>query len=380
MSDSRNWFDLMPEDRKRRFPGSLRSSNARIEIEGKTLINFASNDYLGLATHAGVKCAAADMIKRQGFGSGASRFISGDAPELYKLEAELAAWKGYEAALVVGSGYLANVGLLDALNDRHGTMFCDRLNHASLVDGSRLSRARVYRYAHRDVEQLSQMMQGSGNGRNMIITDGVFSMDGDCAPVRDLLDLAVKHDGLLLVDDAHGTGVLGSEGRGLLAEEGISGHQRVIEVGTLGKALGSYGAFILGSSEIIEGLKQRLRSLIYSTALPPCAAAAAIVAIRLCRSSDLLQRLSSNMKYFLHAAESRGITLMPSRTAIQPMILGENKTAMRAASSLREAGFFVPAIRPPTVPEGTSRLRITLSAMHKERHIDALLKALKSVI
>ncbi len=380
MPDSRNWFDLMPEDRIRRFPECRRSGDIRIEFEGKTLINFASNDYLGLATHAGVKCAATDVIEKQGFGSGASRFISGDAPELHKLEAELAAWKGYEAALVAGSGYLANVGLLDALTDRHGIIFCDRLNHASLVDGSRLSRARVYRYAHRDVEQLSQMMQRSGNERNLIITDGVFSMDGDCAPVRDLLDLAAKHDALLLVDDAHGTGVLGSEGRGLLAEQGISGHQRVIEVGTLGKALGSYGAFILGSSEIIEGLKQRLRTLTYSTALPPCAAGAATVAIRLCRNSDLLHSLRSNIKYFLRTAESLGISLTPSHTAIHPMVLGENQAAMLAAALLREAGFLVPAIRPPTVPEGTSRLRIALSAMHKERHIDALLRALKSII
>jgi len=355
---------------------SCRDGSIRLRIGDKNLINFSSNDYLGLACHAGVIKAATDQISREGLGSGASRFISGDSPELHKLETRLADWKGYEAALVVGSGYLANVGLIDALADRQTSLFCDRLNHASLVDGARLSRARVFRYAHRDMNRLETLLQRQPSVQRLIISDGVFSMDGDCAPVRRLLELAEQYDALLLIDDAHGTGVLGPEGRGLLAQCGISGHRRLLEVGTLGKAFGGYGAFILGTDEMIGELKQRLRTLIYSTALPPALPAAASAALQLIRQADLRDRLQGNINHFLRLVGNQVISLMPSSTAIQPLLVGTDRDAIQSSARLRHAGFFVPAIRPPTVPEGTARLRITLSAVHEPQHIEALVLAL----
>lgn len=377
MPDSRNWFHTIPEHLVRRFPECLKLDAIRLEIKGEKLVNFASNDYLGLAFHPKVRRAARIHIDRQGLGSGASRLISGDAPELHELEAKLADWKGYEAALVVGSGYLANTGLIDALTDRHSALFCDRLNHASLVDGARLSRGRVYRYAHGNMEQLADLLQKHRNKRKLIVSDGVFSMEGDCATVCELVRLAEEFDALVLIDDAHGTGVLGPSGRGLLAEQSLAGHPRILEVGTLGKALGSYGAFILSSKEMIEGLKQRLRTLIYSTALPPCVAAGATSAIFLVQNGDFLGKLHANIQYFVQETERLDLPFGHTRTAIQSLVLGKEKAALAAAALLRKAGFFVPAIRPPTVPEGTSRLRITLSAIHEREHINTLLNVLR---
>jgi len=375
MSDSRNWFDFVPETRRRRLPASRRDGT-HIEVSGKRLANFASNDYLGLSTHPDVCRAAAESIERSGFGSGASRMVSGDCPQLHELEKELAGWKGYESALVAGSGMLANIGLLDTLADRHTHLYCDRLNHASLVDGARLCRGAVSRFPHADYASLGTALARQASGRRLIVSDGVFSMDGDCADIAALFELAETYDALLVVDDAHGTGVLDPEGRSLLAEAGACGHPRVIEVGTLGKALGSYGAFILGTKEIIEGLRQRLRTMIYSTALPPAAPAAALASLRLVQKGDVLARLKENLGLFLCLARGHGIKLMKSCTPIQPLLIGGDATALRASQRLREAGFFVPAIRPPTVPEGTARLRITISAAHSEAQISALVEAL----
>jgi len=378
MPDSRNWFKPVPMTRRRRLPASRRDG-IDIKTAGKQLANFASNDYLGLSYHPAVCRAASAAITAQGFGSGASRLISGDCTELHKLESRLARWKGYEATLVVGSGMLANIGLLDALADRYTHLFCDRLNHASLVDGARLGQGRVRRFPHLDTASLEAGLARQGPGHCIIVSDGVFSMDGDCADVSALLNLANTYDTLLVLDDAHGTGVLGPDGRGLAAESGACGHPRVIEVGTLGKALGGYGAFILGTTEIIEGLKQRLRTMIYSTALPPALPAAALAALRLVRQGVARQRLRKNLTFFLHCADSSGIRLMPSLTPIQPMMIGDDSAALQASQCLREAGFFVPAIRPPTVPEGTARLRITLSAAHTEAQIEGLVNALGNV-
>jgi len=376
MTDSRNWFRPIPAYRRRRLPLCRRIGGVQLNVGDRDLINFASNDYLGLASHPDVKAAARGHIGKQGLGSGGSRLISGDAPELHELESVLATWKGYEAALVAGSGYLANVGLIDALASRDALLFCDRLNHASLVDGARLSRARVFRYAHRDMNQLEALLQSHPCKHRLIVSDGVFSMNGDCAPVREMLALAERYDALLIIDDAHGTGVIGPEGRGLLAEHGISGHPRLLEVGTMGKALGGYGAFILGASEMIDGLKQRLRTMIYSTALPPCLAAAATEAVHLARQPDLRHQLRANIEHFLQLATDLEIPLMASCTAIQPIMIGRDQDALQSSASLRDAGFFVPAIRPPTVPEGTARLRITLSAAHESRHVGALMETL----
>jgi len=373
--DSRNWFDDVPTERRRRLLRSRRDGG-RIEVDGARLLNFAANDYLGLSHHPEVCRTAVQSIEADGFGSGASRLVSGDAPLLHELEARLAAWKGCEEALLVGSGMLANIGLLDALADRHTHLFCDRLNHASLVDGARLSRGKVHRYSHLDMAGLTALLRRNDDRRRILVSDGVFSMDGDCVDLGVLLDLADAHDALLVLDDAHGLGVLGANGGGLSEESGVQGDARLVEVGTFGKALGGYGAFILGTHEMIEGLRQRLRTMIFSTAVPACAAAAMLAALTVLQQGDVIGRLRENIDLFVERAKVLGLPLMPSRTAIQPLVLGSDEAALDVSGRLRAEGFFVPAIRPPTVPEGTARLRITLSAVHGADDIEALLSAL----
>jgi len=378
MSDSRNWFAPVAASRQRRFAASERHGNL-ITLGNRQLVNFASNDYLGLSHHPAVKQAAIRAIEAGGVGSGASRLVSGDDPSLHALEQKLADWKGYADCLIVGSGMLANLGLLQALADRHCHIFSDKLNHASLIDGARLSGAVHHRFAHLDMGQLEEMLTRHKADRRIIVSDGVFSMDGDCADIGCLLQLAEAHDTLLLIDDAHGIGTVGSDGRGLVAEQQLHGkpiarHARLIEVGTFGKAFGSYGAFILGSHELIEGLRQRQRSMIYSTALPPAVIAAADAALALIQAGDLVALLQENIRLFREQVQS--LPLLDSTTAIQPLLIGEDDAAMHAAAALREAGFFVPAIRPPTVPEGTARLRITLSAAHSAHQIRSVGAAL----
>jgi len=377
--DTRNWFTPPQDVRRRRFNGGERQG-MHIAVQGRSLLNFAGNDYLGLSHHSEVIAAARGALEAHGTGSGASRLVSGDDPLMHRLESELAAWKGYEAALIVGSGMLANLGLLQALADRRTELFCDRLNHASLVDGARLSGAKVTRFVHLDLQGLERALQKSAAERRIIASDGVFSMDGDYADVSALLALAEQYDALLLLDDAHGFGVLGEGGRGLSSESdnkpAIAGHPRLIEVGTCGKALGSYGAFILGTSELIEGLRQSLRTMTYSTALPPAVCAASLAALHVLREGDVVARLLSRIELFRRLASEHGLELMPSLTPIQPLLLGSESAALDASRALQDAGFFVPAIRPPTVPEGTSRLRITLSSAHEEADIEALVHAL----
>ncbi|MDQ7001709.1 MAG: 8-amino-7-oxononanoate synthase, partial [Ghiorsea sp.] len=303
-----------------------------------------------------------------------SRLVSGDHPLLHEFERDFAAWKGFEACLLLGSGMLANIGLLQALADRHTHMFSDKLNHASLVDGARLSGANVHRYAHLDYTGLESLLQKHQGKRRIIVSDGVFSMDGDAADVTRLLGLAETYDAIVVIDDAHGTGTVGLDGKGLVAQAGLAGHGRLLEVGTLGKAFGSYGAYILGSLAMIEGLKQRMRTLIYSTALPLAVVAGAKQALGCIKQGDILQKLQQNIDFFLE--NTQGLHLLPSQTAIQPIVLGSDTQALHAAKQLREYGFFVPAIRPPTVPQGQSRLRVTLSAQHQQQDIEKLIQAL----
>jgi len=371
---TRHWFEPMPKDRQRRFSASSQQG-IHITLAGQSLVNFSSNDYLGLRNHPQIKEAAIAAIQRDGMGSGASRLISGDHPQLHQLEQELAAWKAYESCLIVGSGMLANIGLIQALADRHTHTFSDKLNHASLVDGVRLSGAISHRFDHRNYDQLSALLQKYSAQKRMIISDGVFSMDGDCADVTKLLSLAEKHDTLLVIDDAHGIGCIGENHRGLTSS--IAGHNRLIEVGTFGKAFGGYGAFILGTSELIEGLKQRLRTMIYSTALPAAMPAAMLTALKLIKAGDLQEKLQQNLSLFRN--QTTALNLLPSTTAIQALVMGEDNKALDASKKLRDTGFFIPAIRPPTVPEGTSRLRITLSAAHSSEHIERLTSVLKEV-
>jgi len=379
MPDSCNWFSPVAQTRHRSFLRSQRSG-MWIDVDGARLLNFASNDYLGLSFHPSVQQAAIEVIGHAGFGSGASRLVSGDDPLLHELEETLAHWKGYEAALLAGSGMLANLGLLDALSERGTHLFCDKLNHASLVDGARLCSGTVHRYAHLDMAGLDRLLEQHASPRRIIVSDGVFSMDGDCADLCALIQRAEDQDTLVVLDDAHGLGTMGQGGRGLAAEAELPGHVRLIEVGTCGKALGAYGAFILGSAEMIEGLRQHLRTMIYSTALPPCAPAATLAALKVMQEENLPQRLQNNLQLFLQMARQAELPLMASRTPVQPLILGSDEAALRAPPKLREHGFFVSAIRPPTVPEGTARLRITLSAAHKDEEINRLVEALAMIV
>jgi len=376
MPDSRNWFPETPETRRRRFTASQRQG-VYIHLGGERLINFASNDYLGLSFHPDV-CMGAKGALDEAVGSGASRLVSGDDPVLHRLEEKLASWKGYEACLIAGSGMLANIGLLQALADRHTHVFSDKLNHASLVDGVRLSGAQSHRYAHLNSKQLELQLNKHPAARRIIVSDGIFSMDGDSADAAGLLKLAEAHDTLLVIDDAHGTGSMGPEGKGVTASDKISGHARLIEVGTFGKAFGSYGAFILGSREMIEGLRQRQRTVIYSTALPVAVIAAAETALELVQSGEQLGQLNRNLKLFKQ--KTAGLGFMASESPIQPLVVGSDEKALQMASALRENGFFVPAIRPPTVPEGTARLRFTLSAAHSEAMIEKLTTCLRALL
>jgi len=375
MPDSRNWFKPVAAERQRHLTASRRQGSA-IAVDGRTLVNFASNDYLGLAHHPEVCAAAMQSIERNGLGSGASRLVSGDDPAIHRLEGQLAEWKGFEACLTVGSGMLANMGLLQSLADRHTQIFADRLNHASLVDGARLAGAASHRYHHLDNHQLETLLQKHVGERRLIVSDGVFSMDGDCAEVAALLTMAERHDTLLVIDDAHGVGTVG-DGRGLTSAAGIAGHPRLVEIGTFGKAFGGYGAFILGSRALIEGLRQRLRTMFYSTALPPAIFEAMLVSLSLIRAGTLTRQLQDNVERFRALAE--GLPLLASDTAIQPLMMGSDARALAAAEALQDAGLFVPAIRPPTVPEGMARLRITLSAAHSAEQISRLATALRQL-
>jgi len=376
MVDSRNWFAEIPETRRRRFLASQRDGVC-IEVSGRSLINFASNDYLGLSMHPDVCMAAREACSGM-VGSGASRLVSGDDSMLHRLEEKLARWKGYEACLIAGSGMLANLGLIQALADRHTHLFTDKFNHASLVDGARLSGAKTHRYAHLDTDQLAQQLEQHVAEKRIIVSDGVFSMDGDCANVSLLLQLAEKHDALLIIDDAHGIGTVGESGAGLTSMHKIVGHARLVEVGTFGKAFGSYGAFILGTHEMIEGLRQRQRTMIYSTALPVAMIAAAETALALIQRGEQVSRLHRNLDHFKSKTSEMGF--MVSDTAIQPLVIGSDNQALAMSEALAEHGFFISAIRPPTVPEGTARLRFTLSAAHSTEQIDALVACLRELL
>jgi len=349
---------------------------ARVVLDGRELANFSSNDYLGLANHPALAGAARESIARWGVGSGASALVSGHHEAHEAAERRFAAFVRVERALLFGSGYMANLGILAALADRHAEIFSDRLNHACLIDGAILSRATVTRYAHADPAALARRLEASGAETKVIATDAVFSMDGDVAPLRELLALAERHDAWLVVDDAHGIGVLGDRGRGTPDALGVTS-PRLVHMATLGKALGGYGAFVGGSAGVVEWLLQRARTYIFSTALPAFAADVARAALDLLDAEPAhLERLRANIGLFRDACESRGVPLEPSRTAIQPLLLGEAQQALRASQALLERGLLVPAIRPPTVPEGTSRLRISLCAGHSQEDLHGLAAAL----
>ncbi len=341
-------------------------------VDGREMLSFCSNDYLGLAAHPALIHAIAEGATRWGAGSGASHLVSGHYSVHERLEARLADFTGCERALVFSTGYMVNMGVAAALVGRGDAIFADRLNHASLVDGALLSRAEFHRYAHGDTEALARLLANSNARRKLIVTDSVFSMDGDIAPLAELLALAEAHDAWLLVDDAHGFGVLGPQGRGALAAAGLA-HWRVLLVGTLGKAAGLSGAFVAGHADVVEWLMQSMRTYIFTTGAPPALAHALLTAIDLIEHGDPLRaRLSTHQQQLRDTLPLRRWQLMPSSTPIQPIKIGDNAAALGAAGALWDAGLWVPAIRPPTVPQGTSRLRISLSAAHTEDDITRL--------
>nr|WP_206202588.1 8-amino-7-oxononanoate synthase [Thioalkalivibrio sp. XN279] len=352
---------------------------AELVVDGRRCLAFCSNDYLGLARDPRLAEALAAHARTGGTGSGAAHLVAGHGPEHQALEEELAEFTGFPRALLFSTGYMANLGLLGALAERGDLVAEDRLNHASLLDASRLSGATVRRYAHADAAAAVRRLQGAAR-RRFIVTDGVFSMDGDAAPLAALADAARRHQAELLVDDAHGLGVLGPEGTGSVAAAGLQPADVTALVGTLGKAFGTFGAFVAGGEAVIETLVQRARSYIYTTAPPPPLAAATRRALAIARAEPWRRaRLETLVARFRHGAATLGLRLLPSATPIQPVLAGSSGVALQAAAALFEAGLWVTPIRPPTIPAGTARLRITLSAAHEEADVDRLLEALATV-
>ncbi|EGW55935.1 8-amino-7-oxononanoate synthase [Candidatus Endoriftia persephonae] len=348
-----------------------------LQLDGRSMLAFCSNDYLGLANHPELKAAMHAGIDRWGAGSGAAHLISGHSAAHHALEEELAEFTGRERALLFSTGYMANLGVLAALTDRGDTIFQDRLNHASLIDGGLLSRARLRRYPHADLAVLERLLADTQSGRRLIATDGVFSMDGDLAPLGALARLAKAHDAWLMVDDAHGLGVLGEHGGGSLEQFGLDAAEVPILMGTLGKGLGSFGAFVAGSESLIEPLIQQARPYVYTTASPPALAEATRAALRIVQSEPWRrQRLAELIARFRQGAQQLGLPLMASQTPIQPIVAGAAATALAWSRQLETAGILLSAIRPPTVPEGSARLRVTLSAAHTDEQLDRLLDAL----
>jgi 8-amino-7-oxononanoate synthase len=356
---------------------TLQSPQApHIVVDGKPYLSFCSNDYLGLANHPQLIAALQQGAAQYGAGAGAAHLVSGHLQVHHQLEIALAAFVGKPAALLFSTGYMANLGVVQALVGKGDTVFADKLNHASLNDAMLLSRANIKRYRHNDMAQLAQYLALTQSGRKLIITDAVFSMDGDLALLPELQALCEQHDAWLLVDDAHGFGALGKQGRGSMAHFGIAS-PRIIYMATLGKAAGVFGAFVAAEQVVIDTLINQARSYVYTTATPPALASAVLASLQLIEQGEEsrahLQRLITQLRSSLHDLR---LSLMPSSTAIQPLLVGDNQAALDLSNALRERGIWVAAIRPPTVPQGTARLRITLSAAHSAADVTQLTETL----
>lgn len=352
-------------------------------IDGKPVISFCSNDYLGLANHPDVISAFQDAANTYGVGSGAAHLVNGHSKPHQMLEEALAEFTGRERALLFSTGYMANLGVTNALLERGDYLYQDRLNHASLIDAGLLSGAKLMRYRHNDTSHLTQRIAANftddtATRTRMISTDGVFSMDGDYAPVKQLAAVANAHDAWLMVDDAHGFGVLGETGAGLLEQEQLSQDDVPILMGTLGKAIGTAGAFIAGSHDLIDYLIQTARTYIYTTAQPPAVTAATLASLKIVQQ-DAWRRehLKNLLTQFRTGATQLGLTLMDSQTPIQPILIGDSGDALAMSQKLEAQGLLVTAIRPPTVPADTARLRVTFSAAHTPEDVDKLLSALE---
>ena len=351
-----------------------------VSVDGRAVLNLSSNNYLGIANHPALRAAAKEAIDRYGCGSGASRLISGNMRLHEELENKIAELKQTEAALVFNSGFQANTGLLSTLVGEGDVILSDALNHASIIDGSRLSRAKVFVYGHCDLDQLEGGLQGAPHARRkLIVTESVFSMDGDEAPLIDIISLAEKYGAMVMVDEAHATGVCEPNGAGLVARLGL-GDRVLIQMGTLGKALGGFGAYVAGSAALRDLLINRCRSFIFTTSLPPAVMAMGIAAIDLMKKEpERRQALRANCKQLRTGLKNLGFTLGNSQSQILPLIVGDTTQCMQLSEWLLEHGVFAQGIRPPTVPVGTSRLRITLMSTHTREQIDQALALFKQV-
>ncbi len=384
------WEAFLADELERRAEAGLLRSLRPFEREGgwvvaddgRRLLNLSSNDYLGLASHPAVREAAARAARR-GAGATASRLVVGTDPAYQELEEKLADFQGTEAVLVFGSGYLANVGVIAALLGPEDAVFSDRLNHASIVDGVRLSRASIYRYGHRDVDELEEMLQRAdreGAQRKLVVTESVFSMDGDVAPLAEIVELKERYGAALLVDEAHADGVFGPRGEGYAHELGIA--DRVdLHLGTFGKALGAYGAYVAGRSLWVRYLVNASRSFIFTTGLPPAVIGAVDAALDVVRDAhDLRASLHTKAARFRARVSSLGLDTCGSSTQIVPLVVGESEGALALSRALEEAGVLAVAIRPPTVPRGSARLRFSVTAAHEEDELDQALDAIEAAV
>jgi 8-amino-7-oxononanoate synthase len=353
------------------------SLGSKIVINGHEYINFSSNNYLGLSDHPKIVHACKSALEKYGFGSCASRLLSGSYIPHKKLEEKIAHFKKTEASLVFNTGYAANTGIIPVLVSARDSIFSDELNHASIVDGVRLSKAKIHIYKHRDADHLEKLLKKS-SGKPFIITDTIFSMDGDIAPLKDIVFLSKQYNAVVMVDDAHGTGVLGKTGRGGLEHFGIDGKD-IIQMGTLSKACGCFGGFVAGSRDSIDFLLNKARSFMYSTSLPPALAYACIEAINIVRSEShiLRKRLWKNREKLYEGLKTIGYDTLGSETPIIPLLAGDVQASLKIGNYLYKKKIFAPAIRPPTVPEEKCRIRFSLSAVHTEEEIDFLLQSLK---
>jgi 8-amino-7-oxononanoate synthase len=376
-----HWHERIAEARAERAAASrtrvrrtvTHRDGARCEVDGRKLLNFCGNDYLGLSQHFAVVGALQDAASREGAGGVASHLVCGHHALHDALEKELADWLGAPRALLFGSGFLANLAVVQSLLGDDDICVQDRLNHASLIDAARVAGCKLRRYPHADPEGAIRQLRGVPEGVAMLATDGVFSMDGDVAPLRDLALVARMQKALLYVDDAHGVGVLGPDGRGSVAEARLDIDQVPLQLATLGKALGGYGAAVVGDEALIGHLIETARPYIYTTALPPAQAAATLAAVKLARSEHWRrEKLRELVMRFRERATKHGLVLLPSQTPIQPVMCGDDTRALSMAKTLDQGGYWVAAIRPPTVPEGRARLRVTLSALHTPLEVDGL--------
>lgn len=369
--------ERVARERQRQRRTVTRRDGVRLEVDGRWLTGFCSNDYLGLATQFEVGAALQDAAAREGVGGAASHLVCGHHALHEQLEREMAEWLGVPRALLFGSGFTANLAVQQALLGDEDVCVQDRLNHASLIDASRLAGCRLRRYPHADAEGAMRQLRNAPGGAAMLATDGVFSMDGDVAPLRALALAARSQQALFYVDDAHGIGVLGPEGRGSVAEAGLTVEDVPLQLATLGKALGGVGAVVAGDADLVEHLAGTARPYLYTTALPPAVAAATLAAVRLARRDEWRrERVREHVARFREAASREGLELVASSTPIQPVLCGSEAAALAMSRALEEAGFLVAAIRPPTVPEGGCRLRVTLTAAHTRDQVEQLVQAL----